>query len=66
MFYSVAQHLGKFVVVFCFFLFGFSFSFQIIFMQHKEAFANPWSALLRTLGMMTGDFSYDELVNTII
>lgn len=60
MFYSVAQHLAKFVFVFFFFLAGFSFSFHIIFTQDKEAFANPWTALLRTLSMMIGDLSYDD------
>ena len=61
MFYSVAEHLGKLVMVFCFFFFGFSLSFHIIFLQHNsKAFNTPWSSVLRTLGMMTGDFGYDE------
>ena len=59
MFYSVAQHLVKFIFVFFFFLAGFAFSFHIIF-NDKAAFANPWSALLRTLAMMIGDANYDE------
>lgn len=60
MFYSVAQHLVKFIFVFFFFLAGFSFSFHIMFMDKKEAFASPWTSILRTLSMMIGDVNYDE------
>lgn len=60
MFYSVAQHLVKFIFVFFFFLAGFSFSFHVMFMDHKAAFQSPWTAILRTLAMMLGDVNYDE------
>ena len=59
MFYSVAQHLVKFIFVFFFFLAGFAFSFHIMF-NDKAAFTSPWSSLLRTLAMMIGDANYDE------
>ena len=65
MFYSVAQHLVKFIFVFFFFLAGFAFSFHIMFKNmiiddKKTAFESPWSSILRTLSMMIGDVNYDE------
>lgn len=60
MFYSVAQHLVKFIFVFFFFLAGFSFSFYLMFTGKHEAFDLPWNALLRTFAMMIGDANYDE------
>ena len=60
MFYSVAEHLVKFIFVFFFFLAGFSFSFHVMFMDKKEAFQSPWTSVLRTLSMMLGDVNYDD------
>ncbi|XP_063628997.1 transient receptor potential cation channel subfamily A member 1-like isoform X1 [Cydia splendana] len=60
MFGKVASNIVKILLTFVFLVIGFSLSFMIQF-RSTEPFDDPWSALVKTLVMMTSEFEYEAL-----
>ncbi|XP_073962846.1 transient receptor potential cation channel subfamily A member 1-like isoform X2 [Choristoneura fumiferana] len=60
MFGKVASNIVKILLTFGFLIVGFALSFMIQF-RSTEPFEGPWSALVKTIVMMTSEFDYEAL-----
>ncbi|KAJ2941369.1 hypothetical protein O0L34_g3572 [Tuta absoluta] len=60
MFGKVASNVVKILLTFAFLVIGFTFSFMIQF-RSEIPFNGPWSALVKTVVMMTSEFEYEGL-----
>ncbi|XP_026728474.1 transient receptor potential channel pyrexia-like [Trichoplusia ni] len=60
MFGKVASNVVKILLTFTFLVIGFSLSFMIQF-HSQVPFDGPWSALVKTIAMMTSEFEYGDL-----
>ncbi|KAL4716005.1 hypothetical protein ACJJTC_003794 [Scirpophaga incertulas] len=60
MFGKVASNVIKILLTFVFLVIGFSLSFMLQF-RSQAPFDGPWSALVKTIVMMTSEFEYDSM-----
>ncbi|KAJ8710335.1 hypothetical protein PYW07_009701 [Mythimna separata] len=61
MFGKVSTNVIKILLTFAFLIVGFALSFMIQF-HSQIPFETPWTALVKTIVMMTSEFDYEDLV----
>ncbi|XP_076656459.1 transient receptor potential cation channel subfamily A member 1 homolog [Halictus rubicundus] len=63
MFSTVLRNFLKVLAAFIFLIVGFALSFTVVFHQNDQ-FQDSWTAFVKTLVMMTGEFDYEDIFTT--
>ncbi|XP_046750138.1 transient receptor potential channel pyrexia-like [Diprion similis] len=64
MFSTVLKNVFKVLIAFVWLIIGFALSFSLLFCDGGQ-FTHSWKAVIKTMVMMTGEYNFDELVETI-